>query len=399
MGKTIQDILKRAWDDYREDNRVPEYVDKAIAALRWCRTAALGGHVKKCPAGHVAGIWYNSCRHRACPQCAWGKIEAWLAAKKVLILPCDHYHIIFTVPDTFRIFWMWNRKLFADLLFQHVRGTLFDLLAGPRRLRDAKCGFIATLHTWGRNLVAHPHIHCLVIGGGLTPDGRWRSPRKDGYFLPVRQVAKEFRDRFCDALMQHIDQGELELPSNLTRAMARRIVRRAKRKRWNVRIPPAYSHGRGVATYLSRYCVGGPIKNHQLLSFDKRSVTFRYDDHRTHRRIVLTLKIAEFLRRLVLHIPLPGMRVVRSYGLYHHSQREKLEQARKLLGGGSVLDDDDADRTGAGETSPQESEPLRCPVCQRELVRGAELARGTWEVPSWAPAGLPPPHASLLEIG
>ena len=159
------------------------------------------------------------------------------------------------------------------------------------------------------------------------------------------------------------------------------------------------SQGRGVATYLARYRVGGPIKNHQLLSYDKRRVTFRYVDHRTQKRVVLTLKIAEFLRRLVLHIPLPGMRVVRSYGLYHHSQREKLEQARELLGGGSVGDHGAADGTSAAEESAEESEPLRCPVCQLELVRGADLARGTWEVPSWAPPGLPPPHATLLEIG
>ncbi len=403
MGKTLQTILETSWDRYRESHKVPEYVDKAVAALRRCRTAALGGHVKKCPAGHVVGAWYNSCRHRACPQCAWGKIEAWLAAKQALILPSDHYHIIFTVPDTFRIFWMWNRKLFANLLFQQVRATLFDLVAGPRRLRDAKCGYLAALHTWGRNLIAHPHIHCLVTGGGLTPDGRWRSPRKNGYFLPVRKVAKEFRDGFCAALMKLIDQGELLLPSDMTPAMAQRIVQRAKRKKWNVRIPPkAYSHGRGVAAYLSRYFVGGPIKNQQLLSFDKRSVTFRYKDHRTQKLIVLTLKIAEFLRRLALHIPLPGMRVVRSYGLYHHTHREKLEQARELLdgvGGGTAADHDVADGASAPEESTEELELLRCPICQRELVRGEELPHGTWEVPSWAPSGLPPPHATLLEIG
>ncbi len=185
----------------------------------------------------------------------------------------------------------------------------------------------------------------------------------------------------------------------MTPAMAQRIVRRAERKKWNVKIPKVYRHGRGLAAYLARYFVGGPIKNQQLLGSDERSVTFRYKDHRTQKLIVLTLKIADFLTRLVLHIPEPGMRVVRSYGLYHHTHREKLEQARELLGGGTAADHDVADDTSAAEESTEEVEPLRCPVCQRALVRGEELPQGTWEVPAWAPSGLPLPHATLLEIG
>ncbi len=312
------------------------YLHRAVLALAQCRTASLGGHTKKCPQGHIQGIWYNSCRHRSCPQCSMIKIEEWLAAKWDQLLPTDHYHVIFTLPWQFRVLWLWNPRTMGDLLFKVGTATLRRLLGEERRLGDAKCGWIAALHTWGRTLIAHLHAHFLVIGGGLLPDGTWRSV-DNGYLLPFRQVRHVFRGRFCDALEAKLRAGEMDLPDDLSLSEALRIVAKARRRKWNVRVEAPYRHGEGVATYLARYLKGGPIKNHRLVDFDGETVSFRYGDFREAdasgkpKSKILRLSVEEFLRRLLLHVPPPGMKMVRSYGLYAHTSRDELEQARAQI--------------------------------------------------------------------
>jgi hypothetical protein len=258
-----------------------------------------------------------------------GKLEKWLAAKREMLLPGDHYHLIFTVPRQFRLLWQWNPRTFGDLLFTVSASTLRSLLGQERRLGDAKPGWIAALHTWGRTLIAHPHLHVLITGGGLLPDGTWRAIR-NGYLLPFRQVRHVFRQRFCDALEAKLRAGELELPDDLSLEKALRIVAKARRIKWNVRVEAPYRHGDGVATYLARYLKGGPIKNHRLVSFDGETVRFRYGDFREAdasgepKWKVLELSVEEFLRRLILHIPLPGLRPAAGRG---HRQRGALRSA------------------------------------------------------------------------
>lgn len=388
MGWTIQEILRSGLPDLLEERKLPGYVRRAAEALARCRTAALGGHTKRCPVGHVEGVWYNSCRHRVCPQCSWGKVEEWLAAKRELLLPTDHYHVIFTIPWQFRLLWQWNPRTIGDLLFRVSAETLRRLLSEQRRLGDAKPAWIAALHTWGRTLVAHPHVHCLVAGGGLLPDGTWRAI-ENGYLLPYRQVRHHFRERFCDALESLLRAGELELPDDLSPEEALRIVARARRRKWNVRLEAPYRHGEGVAVYLARYLKGGPIKNHRLVGFDGREVTFRYGDFREAgasgkpKPKTMRLSVAEFLGRLLLHVPPPGMKTVRSYGLYAPKSRQALEEARAGIEPSPEWTEARR-RLDRRHPGPSAHQP-RCPVCGRGMVVLQE-----------APiSGVPPPGKAL----
>jgi Transposase zinc-binding domain/Putative transposase len=167
---TLQMIFQDAFPAYEQTHPLPAHVRRAARAVMQCRTAALGGHVQACPDGHMARIWYNSCRHRACPQCAYLQTERWLARQQARLLACDHYHVIFTLPHDLNPLWLANVSMMTTLLFQAVHDTLRTLLADPKYL-GAQPGIIAALHTWSQTLVLHPHVHCLVTGGGRTPDG------------------------------------------------------------------------------------------------------------------------------------------------------------------------------------------------------------------------------------
>lgn len=381
----MQTVLQAGLEPYLETHSVPPYQQKAAWDLLRCRTAALGGHTEECPDGHCQRVWYNSCRHRACPQCAFIHAEEWLEKKKEHLLGCDHFHVVFTVPQEFRGLWQWNPGPMGDLLFQTARDTLMDLLEDEAHL-GARPGLLIALHTWGRTLIFHPHVHCLVTGGGLAPDDTWR-PVRNGFLLPVRVVRLVYRGKFLQALEKLLRAGDLQLPTDLTLDGALALLKKAAAKKWNVRIQERYEHGRGVATYLARYMRGGPIKNSRILGHDDKSVCFRYRDHRASEgsgrpvEKTMTLSIEEFLGRLLLHVPLPGMQVVRGYGLYSRTDKERLEQCRSQL----------AALPGAGSPRPEKVRPVaewaeslhRCPVCGKQMVRGESIAR-IW---------IPPPEA------
>jgi len=246
--------------------------------------------------------------------------------------------VIFTLPAELRPLWPWNFKLLADTLFQAVRDTLFLLLEDPRHL-GARPGMIAALHTWGRSLVLHPHLHCLITGGGRSPEGTWKSVR-NGFLLPLAVVRVIFRGKLLSLVEGLIRRGELRLPPDLEAPGALALLKQSARKKWNVRIQERYEHGRGVVSYLARYLRGGPIKNSRLVRHDEGSVTFRYASHRdtptsggAPPQRLMTLPMAEFLNRFFSHIPPPGLQVVRAYGLYCRTGQEALAQCREQLGG------------------------------------------------------------------
>jgi hypothetical protein len=384
MKPSVQTILQTGLADYLQTNRLPGYLRQALRCLLHCRTALLGGHTEVCPEGHVSKVWYNSCRHRSCPQCAFLQTERWLAKKSAQLLPCDHFHVVFTLPSELRLLWRWNQAEMTALLFRVVRDTLFTLLGDPAHL-GARPGVLAALHTWGRSLILHPHIHCLVTGGGLAADGTWKSVR-NGFLLPVEVVRTFYRGKVLHALEKLLEAGQLQLPPDLTQEAALALLKTVARKKWNVRIQERYEHGRGVATYLARYMRGGPIKNHRLVACDSRRVTFRYGNHREAdaegraKESVMTLPIGEFLDRLLLHVPLPGTQVVRGYGLYSRTDKEALGRCREQLGPPPEATGTTRRRRKGQVRSPLDE--LRCcPVCGRPLVRGEELPR----------SGAPPP--------
>ena len=384
---TLQAIFQDAFPAYEQRHALPAHVRRAAHALIRCRTAALGGHIQTCPDGHVSRVWYNSCRHRSCPQCAYLQTERWLTLQRARLLACDHYHVIFTLPHELNSLWLANVQRMTTLLLQAVCDTLGALLADPKYL-GAHPGILTALHTWSQTLVLHPHLHCLVTGGGLTPDGHWKAVR-NGFLLPARVVMAVFRGKMLGALRQAFAQDALVLPEAMRPQQFLPLLHRlghAQKTPWNVHIRERYRHGAGVVTYLARYLRGGPIKNGRLVAYDGARVTFtsraRQEgaDAEPASPPRMTLPVADFLQRWLLHVPVPQTRVVRSYGLYHPSHAATLAVCRAALGQPPLEVPAALDwQTVCAQRG--DAHPERCPSCGQRLVCTGVIPRG----------GAPPP--------
>lgn len=374
--------MQQGYESYALRHALPGYVRLAVHAILACRTALLGGHVQSCPEGHIERIWYNSCRHRMCPQCAWLRIERWLSQQKARLLACEHYHAIFTIPRELHALWLANVGVMTNLLFASVRDTLLELL-GDEPYLGATPGIIATLHTWSQTLLLHPHIHALVTGGGLTSTGQWVSVRH-GFLLPSRVAMALFRGKLLAAIRRALRQGQLQLPAGMRPQPWENLLNKLGRQKWNVHIRERYPHGEGVLIYLARYVRGGPFSNQRLVSCEQGEVTFRYrvngEGAARARRSLLTVSIEEFIRRYLLHVPLPGSRVVRSYGLYASTARGALAACREQLGQGPVEVPKPLDWQTYCQ-SRGDDHPERCPVCGRLLMSSGVILR----------SGRPPP--------
>ena len=391
---TLQTIFQDAFPAYAQTHPLPTHVRKAARAIMQCRTAALGGHVQECPDGHVSRVWYNSCRHRSCPQCAFLQTERWLALQQARLLACDHYHVIFTLPHELNPLWLANVPVMSTLLFQAVRDTLSTLLADPKYL-GAQPGIIAALHTWSQTLVLHPHLHCLVTGGGWSPAGHWVAVRH-GFLFPMRVVMAVFRGKMVDAIRQTFARGGLALPEPMRPQPFVNLLNRLghpTKTPWNVRIMERYPHGAGVVTYLARYLRGGPIKHARLVAWDGVRVTFTYraraeaSSSGAVPRQRMTLPIADFLQRLLLHVPAPQARVVRCYGLYHHTHAAALAVCRAHLGQPPVaVPAPLVWQTACAQRG--DLHPERCPACGQVLVCTGVIPRGG------APPSLAGAHAA-----
>src|SRR5262249_9903666 len=366
---TPQTFFKAPFPAYEQRHALPAHVRRAAHAIIRCRTAALGGHCQAGPDGHMARIWYNSCRHRACPQCAYLQTERWLALHRARLLACDHYHVIFTLPHELNPLWLANVPVMTTLLFQAVRDTLCTILADPKYL-GAQPGILAALHTWSQTLVLHPHLHCLVTGGGLTPAGQWVAVHH-GFLLPARVVMAVFRGKMVAALRQTLARGVLALPAAMRPQQFVNLLNRLghpTKTKWNVRIMARYRHGAGVLTYLARYLRGGPLKNARLVAYDGNRVTFTYRARHAEADAAsaspqqMTLPVADFLQRWLLHVPVPQTRAVRCYGLYHQTHAEALAVCRTALGQPPMEVPLGLDwQTLCAQRG--EAHPKRCPTC------------------------------------
>lgn len=388
---TLHDIFQLGYPEYECPHPLPAHVRKAARAIMPCRTAVLGGHVHACPDGHIRRIWYNSCRHRSCPQCAFIQVERWLATQRARLLACDHSHVILTMPHDLNPLWLGNPPLLTTLLFQTVRETVLPLLAAPQSL-GAQPGIIAALHTWGQTLVLHPPIPCLVTGGGLTADGQWKAVR-NGFLVPVRVAMALFRGTCLAALRTAWQRDALQLPEDLRPQAFLTLLHRLghpKKTRWNVHMQERYPHGTGVATSLARYMRGGPIKNPRLVACDGETVTLRSIEHHTQaaaasgRQPQMPRPIGAFLQRVLQHVPPPGTQVVRSWGLSHARHADALTVCRAQLDQPPVvLPVRLAWQTVCAQQG--DAHPEQCPICGQLLVCTMVLPRGGVSPPASSP--------------
>ena len=302
--------------------------------LAACRTAALGGHVEVCDHCQHRRIAYNSCRNRHCPRCQASACARWMNARAAELLPVEYFHVVFTLPNSFNALALSNKRVVYDLLFEAVAQTLLEVAANPRRL-GAKIGFIAILHTWGQNLCVHPHVHCVVPGGGLSPDGsRWTSCRA-GFFLPVRVLSRVFRGKFIAFLRKAWSEGKLRALDG--GAAFERMIESAVHSDWVVYAKPPFGGPAQVLKYLSRYTHRIAISNRRLVRMDDRSVTFRWKDYAEGGQArTMTLDATEFLRRFLLHAVPRGFMRIRHFGLLANRFRsEHLSRCRTLVGNGA----------------------------------------------------------------
>lgn len=379
MERTIRGALSMHFASYAQTHRMPRYVYRAAGQLERCRTAQMGGHIQACPHGHFERRVFHSCRHRLCPQCNALPREQWLMKMRDRLIACAHHHLIFTIPHDLLEVWRWNRAWFTQQLFAAVAGTLHELTQDDRHL-GARCGFTLALHTWGRSLNFHPHIHCLITDGGVDEEGRWQGPRRS-CFLPARVVMAVFRGKLLAALRTAVTQEQLALPPELSSPRTLNLINRLGRVKWNVHLRERYAHGQGVMTYLARYLKGGALSNHQLVAVDAQQIAFRYVPHASAGRRVgsttMQLNPAQFIARYLQHTPLPGVPVVRHYGLYATTHSTALAVARQAHQQAPLTKPRLQLRCAQflNRLSPQHASAMHCPHCQAELIIRGSIAR------------------------
>ncbi len=329
MRCSMQEIFREHFGSFAATRVLHPRELRAAWCISHCYTAALGGHLLECPDGHHGTIQYHACRHRSCPRCADAPRQRWLDSALALLLPCPHFHVVFTLPHALIPLWEFNRAGFNQLLFDCVRQSLLQLCADPRRL-GLLPGLLMALHSWGRTLSHHPHVHCLVSAGGLTPAGAWRDCRAD-FLLPVRPLQRLLRGKLLVHLGAALRSARLRLPARTDATHWRLVLRQLWREHFNVQISPAYPHGRGVAVYLARYLKGGPLPKDRALYLHHGVVSFGYTDHRDQQRKTLHLRAHEFIARVLWHAPPEHQHTVRRAGLYASAHRLERQHCRALL--------------------------------------------------------------------
>ena len=372
----VADVFRRYGPAYRQKHAasLSQAQRRVMSDIELCRTAALGGHLEECDCcGHQRPA-YNSCANRHCPKCQSLARAQWLADRQAELLPVEYFHVVFTVPEEIAAIAYQNKEEVYGILFRATAETLRTIAADPKHL-GAEIGFLAILHTWGQKLLFHPHLHCVVPGGGISPDGQHWIACRPGFFLPVRVLSCRFRRLFLEHLQETFDQGKLHFFSALERLREPRAFARylapLRRSKWVVYSKPPFGGPEQVLNYLGRYTHRVAISNNRLLNIEQGKVTFRWKDYRHHdRQKVMTLEADEFIRRFLLHVLPHGFQRIRHYGFLAHRYRQaRLALCRQLLGvvltlAGIVPPQDKPDYRDVYEKLTGQS--LRdCPVCHR----------------------------------
>lgn len=310
-----------------------------MRAIELCRTSALGGHVEKCGQCHYARNSYNSCRNRHCPKCQGSDRVRWLESRQGELLPVEYFHVVFTLPDPAARLAFYNQQIIYGVLFRAAAETLLTIARDPRHL-GADIGFFGILHTWGQNLLHHPHVHFVVPGGGIDPAGSWISCRP-GFFLPVRVLSRLFRRLFLEALHNAFENGQLvffgELESLKDETGFRAWLDSLQQTEWVVYAKKPFGGPQTAIQYLGRYTHRVALSNNRILDVSEGRVTFQWKDYRhknRHKSRTMTLNVEEFIRRFLIHTLPPGFPRIRYFGLMANRHRKQtLALCRTLLSG------------------------------------------------------------------
>jgi hypothetical protein len=376
----VADIFRACGPAYRAAlaGRLSHGQLRVMSAIEACRTAALGGHVRRCEDCAHVEIAYNSCRNRHCPKCQAAAAYDWLEARRAELLPVAYHHVVFTLPGAIADIAYANKAIVYDALFKAASETLLRIAADPKHL-GAKIGVTMVLHTWGSALTHHPHVHCIVAGGGLSVDGeKWISCRP-GFLLPVRVLSRLFRRLMCERLADAHATGRLCFSSRHAiladdEAFCA-FLKPLRRCEWVVYSKRPFAGPESVLAYLARYTHRVAISNSRLVAFDGARATFKWKDYRAEsqaRQKLMSLDAHEFIRRFLLHVLPDGFHRIRHYGLFANAARaDNIAKARALLDGSAVdaaAPAEDKKAPGAGAQPP-------CPCCGGRMMRVETFTR------------------------
>ena len=347
-GFEVAQVLRQHWTEVEHHPQINSWQIRTLSALKRCRTADLGGHVDACTDCGNTRISYNSCRNRHCPKCQGKNREDWIAKREAELLPVPYFHLVFTLPDTLNQLAMYQPKAVYDSLFEAAWQAVRCFAKDPKHL-GAKAGMIAILHTWGQTLSLHPHLHCIVPGGGLTKNQKWKTAKSKGkYLFPVMAMSKVFRAKYMTALKSRI-QPEKELINTLFQ------------KEWVVFARRPFGHPKAVLEYLGRYTHKVAISNHRIVDISQKQITFSYKDYRQGaQKLEMTLDNLEFIRRFSMHILPRGLVRIRHFGILGSSAKQiTIPLIHRELG------------IPIPEKEPRILEiynPRYCPCCQKESM-------------------------------
>lgn len=331
----LQSIFKRYGNEYKENHRLPIKIIKTMKVIENCRTAEMGGHVDECDeCGHLR-VSYDSCRNRHCPKCQTFAKEKWIEERKKDLLPIGYFHVVFTIPQELNYITLTNPREMYDILFKAASETLHEL-GEDKKYLGALLGFISVLHTWGQNLMNHPHIHCIVPSGGLSLDGtRWINSKKK-FFIPVKVMSRVFRGKFLFYFKKAYDANLLKYTSGIEELLSKNVFQAFKNmlygKEWVVFCKAPFKSPGHVLEYLGRYTHRVCLSNNRILSAEEGKVEFKWRDYRdNNKEKVMTLTSDEFIRRFIMHILPTGFNKIRHFGfLSNRNKKTKLKECKML---------------------------------------------------------------------
>ena len=387
-GLEVADIFREYGPAYRATHKLPLQHLKAMSAIESCRTKALGGHLEECDTCGAEVPAYNSCRNRFCPKCNWLAKEKWLLKRKKELLPVSYFHVVLTIPDLLNPLTRYNEKAIYDILFKAGSETLLTLGKDPKHL-GADIGFMAILHTWGSNMIDHPHLHCVVPCGGLSDDEmEWlwpnKSKKKKKFFVHVHVISDLFKKKFLHYLDAAYQKGELKLQGQVAHLQDPAAFNKLKSelygKKWVTFCKQPFGGPEQVLEYLSRYTHRVAISNHRLIKVEGGRVYFKWKNYRKDGKFEETsLDVFEFIRRFLLHVLPKGYFKIRYFGILASRNRHKLWTAQEILGNSEDVQER---KNEEGEKSFEEwffeltgIEAGICPYCKKgRLIRKVQLA-------------------------